>query len=218
MTIIRENCGWTFKHLPELMNRENIIANMTLHVGCHKAQEVPVYRECGFKRIILVEANPELVQMLCEKYDADYPEIEIVPVAVSTEQGTATFYLQDRDDWSGLNESAARAPGLTLGVELGPSRAVQVDVETLPALQALYPANVLILDVQGLEMTLLRTADLAPLDLVIVETSHRPGDSAAPYSAAVQFMSEQGWEVSEVWQQDDFSGYFDTAFVKTHKE
>jgi FkbM family methyltransferase len=212
MTLIRKNVGWSFRYLPELMDREKIKPTAITHVGAHVGEEVPIYRECGFEKIVLVEPHPEMVAYLRSEFDSS-PDITIVTSAVGLTNGKALLYTQDRSDWSSLDPAAARAAGLVLSVPLGPATPVEVDVETLPGLQARYPANVLVLDCQGLEMPLLRTADLAPLDLVVVETSNRHNDSAALYRTAVQYMQRKKWVVIEKWHHD-LSGYSDTLFMK----
>jgi len=193
--------AWTFARLPRLLADAGIHARTVLHVGAHHGEEVAIYRQCGFATIRLVEPDPGNLAVLGERYGAD-PDIDIIAVAATpaaTPQGNAKLWLAERSVWSGLQPH----PSAT-------GEKIQVPTVTLGVLQS--DENLLVLDTQGSELELLRTADLRHLDMVIVETTRRPGDTAADYSATTAYMRSQHWRAAEEWVHDN-SGYTDTVFL-----
>lgn len=191
--------AWTFARLPILCHQLRLEPRTVLHIGAHAGEEVEIYRQLRLDPIRLVEPDPGQVTLLRDRFGHD-PGIEIIPAAVTAgPAGRELLYRGERTVWNSL------VPGA------GP--AVEVDTLTLPDLQG--DAHILVLDTQGTEGHLLRTADLDHPDLllVIVETSRRPSDSAAFYDDAVSYAAGRGWYVAEEWIHDG-SGYTDTVFVR----
>lgn len=193
--------AWTFARLPDLLDDFAIPAGVVLHIGAHHGEEVPVYRQCGFSTIRLVEPDPANLAVLEDRYGAD-EDIDLIAAAVvpAAHTGTATLHRAQRSVWSGLRPHPS-ATGET----------IEVRTVSLGVVQA--GANLLVLDTQGSELDLLRAAYLADLHLVIVETTRRLGDGAAFYDHAVTYMASQHWWVAEEWVHDN-SGYTDTVFVR----
>lgn len=192
--------AWTFARLPDVLADHDITPHVVAHIGAHHGEEVAVYQGCGFTQIYLVEPDPRSVAVLHERY-ASTPNIAIIAAAVvpTADTGQATLHYADRSVWSGLHPHPT-ATGHTVTV---PTVAIGDLPDTI---------NVLVLDTQGSELDLLAAADLASLDLVIVETTRRAGDGAAYYADAVSMMDRRGWTVAEEWVHDG-SGYTDTVFV-----
>lgn len=191
--------AWTFARLPAVLAEHGIDAVAVTHVGAHHGEEVPVYRRCGFRRIVLVEPDPRNLVVLHERV-RDEPDVSVVAAAATpAPAGEQTLYLCERTVLSGLVPHPD-ATGDT------------VQVRTV-ALADLHPTNLLVLDSQGTELDLLRVADLDVLDLVVVETSRRRDDGCAYYDDAVSHMDAQGWVLAEEWVHDG-SGITDTVFVR----
>lgn len=124
-----------------------------IHVGAHRGQEVPYYRKAGFDRIVCVEPNPKHLAHL------DSLGVTVKPCAVGTAQREATLHVTRYSTEASLLE---------------PERAEVVDTVTVPVLplSALQDGcNVAVIDTQGTEADVLRSADLDALDAVIVECS-----------------------------------------------
>ncbi len=197
--------AWTFARLPDLLADWDINPGIVLHVGAHHGEEVPIYRQCRFEHIYLVEADPDNAALLDQRYGFDVG-ITIIDCAATPAafDGPITLHRAARSVWSGLKPHPT-ATGATTAVRTA----------ALPPLLADTDANVLVLDTQGTELELLQAIPataLPDLDLIIVETSRRPGDGAAYYEHAVAYMAAQGWAAVEEWVHDN-SGYTDTAFV-----
>lgn len=196
--------AWTFARLPIVLRDLDITAGSVCHVGAHHGEEVDVYTQCGFDPIILVEPDPGQVAELRRRF-ADREDVDIIEAACGTEPGRGRLYRTHRSVGSTLAPSLAEP---TVGAP------VPVDVVRLPEIQG--GANVLVIDTQGSELSVLSTADLTRVDLVVVETSRRPGDTAAYYPDAVALMDARDFAVYEEWVHDG-SGYTDTVFARAAK-
>jgi len=191
--------AWTFARLPAVLAELGIDPFVVAHVGAHHGEEVEIYRQCGFGHCYLYEPDPRSYALLWERFhDAD--DVTVSPLAVTPAPvGPQWLHLAERSVWSGLHPHPT-ATGQA------------VEVQTVAIGELLDATNVLVLDTQGSEMELLRAADLDKLDLVIVETSRRPGDGAAHFVEATGYMTSRGWRAIEEWVHDG-SGYTDTVFA-----
>ena len=192
--------AWTFARLPHVLAAHDVDPCVVAHIGAHHGEEVAIYRQCGFWHCYLYEPDPRSYTVLHERF-AGADDVTVSPLAVTaTRTGPAQLHLAERTVWSGLHPHPT-ATGET------------VEVPTVAIRDLLDATNVLVLDTQGSELDLLRAADLEPLDLVIVETTRRPGDGAALFADAMAYMDSQGWRAVEEWVHDN-SGYTDTVFVR----
>lgn len=147
-----------------------------IHVGAHKGQEVADYRRAGFERIVLVEPNPYLIPGLRQ-----FSDVVVVECAVGM-PGRAVLHITEWDERSSL-----LTPSEYLTIET-----VEVDVQPLIMLQG--GCNVAVLDCQGSELTVLETADMDRLDIVIVESTVDPRYYGAATSDDIDgFMLSAGW-------------------------
>lgn len=159
---------------------EQALANIApvgvVHVGAHKGQEVAAYRRAGFGHIVLVEANPKLWPTL------DRITNVTIERCAAGRKGQAILHVTEWDERSSL---------------LAPLKYPLVDKLTVPVVPLAdmqTGCNVAVLDVQGSELDVLRTADLARLDAVVVEVCDRPRYTGAALRADVEtFMTESGW-------------------------
>lgn len=141
-----------FRHLDGLLADHGVEPDGVIHVGANNGAEIPVYRQCEFKLIRLVEPLPELAEVLPADCD-------VIEAAVAAEHGAATLYVTKWDEQSSL------LPPKKLRVE----REIAVDTVPLRSIQA--GCNVLVVDAQGAELDVLRSGDLDNFDLLIVECS-----------------------------------------------
>ena len=58
-----------FDHLSEVFGKTPRLG--VCHIGAHKGQEVEIYKEAGFNKIILVEPSPRLAYGLLKLYIKD---------------------------------------------------------------------------------------------------------------------------------------------------
>lgn len=186
--------GNVFTAFPELVDRLDVEPRGLVHVGAHHGEEMPHYRAAGFEhdRITLVEPNPAAASLL----RASFPRARVVECACSDAPGEALLHVMRR-----TNVSTLVAPDRRDRV----TGSVRVRVRTLADVQAEAPGppNVAVIDAQGLELAVLRGADLAPVDLVVVETCTVPDRTmASPYGDVSAFMAAAGFFEAERWTRD----------------
>ncbi|MGI0135018.1 MAG: hypothetical protein ACREBW_08695, partial [Candidatus Micrarchaeaceae archaeon] len=78
-----------------------------IHVGADIGQEVPQYFDYGFKKIILIEANPQSYKALEAKF-ASYTNIELFNYAICDRNGDVDFHIHTSR--SGSTEPASILP------------------------------------------------------------------------------------------------------------
>lgn len=189
--------SWTFDLLPEALAELGIDAKAILHVGAHRGEEVPIYRECGFASIVLVEPDPDNAAYLRD----EHPDVTVVEQACGAHEGVAT--LHRAGVFAGLAADPNHPAPDTVSVAVGPLRDVQAE----------HPANVLVVDTQGSELEVLATADLSGVDLVIVETQELRRDLyAAFWPDAVEALGKVGFVPAIRWEHEQH--FADTLFVR----
>lgn len=180
--------GTVFTDFPRLMSDLAIEPLHLVHVGAHRGEEMPFYAAAGIAEVTLVEPIPELAMAL----ENQYPFANVVQAACGRERGTATLSLMRKTNLSTLNTPAKR-DNVTGSIE----------VAVLPLSEVQGDANIAVIDAQGLEVEVLRGANLQDLDLVIVETCTVDDPTiAARHDDVVRYMDEQGWEVANIWSRD----------------
>lgn len=186
--------GNVFHAFPALVERLGLQPRALVHVGAHHGEEMPFYEAAGFEQraVTLVEPNPAVANLL----RAEYPAAHVVEAACSDEPGEAVLHVMRR-----TNVSTIAAPSRHDQV----TGTVRVKVRTLADVQAEAPGrpNVAVIDAQGVELAVLRGADLAPLDLVIVETCTVPDPTmASAYGDVSAFMAAAGFFEADRWVRD----------------
>jgi FkbM family methyltransferase len=193
---------WTMRLLPDVLAVYGVQPRGVLHVGAFHGEEVPIYFGCGFERVGLVEPDPDSRAFMDAQPWRTDPRIAVFPVACTSDASLpARFYRTEGGAWNGLKPSRQHPP-------LGE---LDVPTATVAYLQAQFPVNVLVVDAQGTEMDVLASADLGPLELIVVETHVDGADGAHPAELAA-FASEHGWRAAVVW--DRGSGWTDTVLVR----
>ncbi|MEQ1830586.1 MAG: FkbM family methyltransferase, partial [Pirellula sp.] len=72
-----------------------------VHVGAHEAQELELYKELGFQRILCVEANPHLANAIRERTMND-PSVTVASCAVSDSNGSLMLRVTSSDQSSSI--------------------------------------------------------------------------------------------------------------------
>lgn len=138
-----------FTEMARILERHGIEPKGVIHVGANRGQEVPVYRGL-FDLIRLVEPIPELA-------DALPGDCEVIRAAVRDQPGETTLYVPRWDQAASVLRPRKRRVVRKLTVPTVPLRDIQDD------------CNVLVADVQGAELEVLRSGDLKRLDALVVE-------------------------------------------------
>jgi len=84
----------------QLFARHNVEPVGVLHLGANTGQEAEAYHKQGVKRVIWIEANPDLMPAL-KKYLEPYPLQRAICACVSDQTGTSvTFHIANNDGQS----------------------------------------------------------------------------------------------------------------------
>lgn len=174
--------------LPELLARLGVEPRHVVHVGAHDGEEMPYYESAKFGQITLVEPIPDNARRLRAKW----PYAEVLEVACGAKSASkAPLYVMPTTNMSTLVAGGMDAPKETINVKV-------VRLKDIAK-----TANVAVIDVQGLELDVLRGADLSRYDVVMVETSTvEDATMASNYSDVTAYMLEHGFEVVEYWTRD----------------
>ena len=158
--------------LAALFAQYRLEARGVVHVGAHEGQELPVYRAMGFRFVLLIEANPVVFARLGASVAADFG-VELAQCAVGERDGLATLRLTTFDQSSSLLRLKLHRQVYPEIEECG---LLEVPARRLDSLLAERPGgaadfNLLVLDVQGAELLVLRGAEgcLAGFDAVLSE-------------------------------------------------
>jgi FkbM family methyltransferase len=171
-----------------------------IHIGAHHGQEVELYRRAGFKKILLIEANPALAENLRTRF-ADAPDITVLHAAAT--DSDATVELLIHTSRSGSNEPASLlelkefkriVPTLHTPERTSvPGIRLDTFFQKGPAVVADY--NFMVLDIQGAELMALRGArrTVAAMDAVQAEAGIvEMYEGGALYSEIQSFLSQLG--------------------------
>ena len=189
------------RQLPWLLRQHRVPADGVVQVGAHTGQEVEALTRCGFRRLVLIEPNPEHIGALDRELFRHHaaaglpappdgrPPREIVLAAAGRDHGRTTLYVTEYD------QQASALPPL-------PPMAVvrQETVAVIPVRDVQHGCNVIVVDAQGTELDVLAGADLWRLRLAVVE-----GSSWARYSGGstlksiAEYMKGHGWRQVARW-------------------
>ncbi|MBV8170134.1 MAG: FkbM family methyltransferase [Alphaproteobacteria bacterium] len=158
--------------LPALLGHFGITTRGVIHLGAHEAEELPTYLELGARPILLVEANPNLMDRL-RSIAATTPGVVVAQCAVNDADGPIELRVATLDEASSILPFKTHAHVYPDVVE---SAVVTVDGARLDRLMDsldLDPAefNLLCIDIQGAELRALRgaTRTLQSIQAVSVE-------------------------------------------------
>ena len=151
--------------------------NGVLHVGAHMGEEVLAYQDYGYSPIYLVEANPEVLPGLTEKFKG-HKHIHIIPTAVGDVSGEVEFIVHK------TKKGGMESSGLLNLEKLGEIVPVfdsksrhRVPMTTIDGLverdNLANNIKLLVIDIQGAEMMALSGASnfLQHVDTVICEVN-----------------------------------------------
>lgn len=135
--------------------------------------------------IVVYEANPALIDNIKKNFTLNGAEINVVNAAVvsDNEKAEKTSFFLHEDFWAGgLRDHTA-----------GMKRIV-VQAAKLSEIIAAHRANVVIMDVEGAECDILRTARLEGVDLLCLEL-HPQFTGQGDASAAIRRLLNLGFEI-----------------------
>lgn len=189
--------------LPAFMAEHRIDARGVLHIGAHLGEEVPVYRECGFTHVTLVEPDAGIAMQL----QGSYPDIEVLALAVSS----GIPGMRPWDKKANSHQSRLALPGRGVNSTYMDSWVYATTLDVIHG-KAPIDTNVLVVDTSGSELDVLFSGVLYGFDLIVVETDDA-GVHAAPTSAVRSYLAAHQFKHVQRWTHGDHS-YGDEAYVR----
>ncbi|WP_261204510.1 FkbM family methyltransferase [Laspinema sp. D2d] len=155
----RSNSDPKMLDLSQLLEEHSITPRGVIHVGANEGEELKIYQEIGINKVLFIEANPAVFQVLKTNL-IGVPNLIGVNCAISNINGTATLHVTSMDAASSilpLKRVKDYYP------EIRETHQIQVQSKTLDTLVeelGLNPAdfNLLNLDIQGAEFLALQGA------------------------------------------------------------
>lgn len=181
-----------FDKFPELLGKHRITNYHILHIGAHQGQEVPHYIASGTQKITLVEPNPKLAEYLVETY-GDYPGIPVINIISGACSNNDTIYV----DLAIMRESK-----MSTVTNPHPHDNVikTIKVKNFKLKDIASDANILVVDVQGIELDVLKSGDLSQFDLVVVQTCTMQDPTVSSYyNDVLDYMVSQGFQEVPRW-------------------
>lgn len=199
-----------------------------IHVGAHRGQEVASYLRAGIEPVVLIEANPEMVDALRAELGGD-ARVRIVHCAVADRDGTIDLHVH-------TSRTGSVEPASILELKrfkeivgtLHTPRSIPVPCRTLDSLfedEGLDAGafGLLNIDVQGAELRVLRGAErmLQSLRAVISEVSLiELYEGSAREDEIAEFLGRHGFrKVEAIYhtlydEQSTFPAWGECLFVK----
>lgn len=148
----------------------NVPRKGVIHVGAHKAEELPVYRSLRISETLWIEANPNLEKLLTNKLKA-HPGAELAMFAASESEEEADFYMKRKASFCSLLPFENHK-----GISLGNTEIMQVSAKPLDDFlnaEKREKYNVMVVDTQGAVLKVLKGAEktLAHMDAIVPEVA-----------------------------------------------
>jgi FkbM family methyltransferase len=182
--------------LETLVAEHRLVVDEVLHIGAHHGQEADTYRALGAKRVTWVEANPAVVPLLRQNVE---------PLGHSVITALVTDHTGDTVDFHVTNNEQSSSV-LNLGThryehpEVVVTASLQLRTTTLDDLcerEGVPTPDLLVMDVQGAEMLVLRGAQriLEGVGCIYAEVNERPVYAGAALLPAFDsYLSDRGFD------------------------
>lgn len=154
------------------LQKYNIIPRGVIHVGMHKAEEYPLYKNAGVNSIIFIEANKTLV----DNYAPNDKHCHVIHAAISNTVEEVEFNITNNGESSSILELADHA-------EIYPSivniQKIKILTSTLDSVLQTVPVNIknfniLNLDIQGVELkAMMGLSNWSNIEAVFTEVNYR---------------------------------------------
>jgi len=197
-----------------LKQKYNITPSGVFHVGMHKGEEYPIYKENGVETIVFVEANRDLSHAWASNNDDEF--CYVVHAAVSDKVEEVEFHITNNGESSSILELGDHAkiyPHI-VNVETVKMKTTTIDRINRKIGYNEDAWNVLNLDIQGAELKALKgIVDWRFIDAIFTEINYREMYKGCALEPEItEFLSNRGFvKVEEV---DTECGWGDALYIK----
>ena len=130
-----------------------------VHVGAHQGNEISTYKKNGIKKVVFIEANPNLASGLRDRFTGQ-ADVTVIEAAASDTEGRATFNITSMDQSSSLlplKEHSRLYPKIKVDQSIQ-VRTARLDDLLLEANVDFQAIDFIAMDIQGAELMALRGA------------------------------------------------------------
>ena len=195
-----------------IIEKYGITPQGVIHVGMHKAEEYPIYKNAGVEKIVFIEANEELAHSWKNEDDNCY----IVHAAVSDKVEEVEFNITNNGESSSILELGDH---LSIYPSIINVKTVKMKTTTLDIINKKLKLNesvfnILNLDIQGAELKALKgIGNWNFLEAIFTEVNYREMyKGCALESELTAFLNNKGFvKVEEV---DTGCGWGDALYIK----
>jgi FkbM family methyltransferase len=167
--------------LKKFIDNKNIKLKGVVHVGAHKGEEINLYRSMGIKKILLYEANPELIRFLNYKktfFNLFFNmKIQVINKALAEKKGNILFNITS-------NTQSSSILNLKLHKDMYPKikKIKDINIETSTLNDEfknnyldMKEYNMLNMDIQGAELLVLKGANkiIPHFDIIYTEINFK---------------------------------------------
>ncbi len=202
-------------NLKSFLDSNQIPAQGIIHVGAHYGQEYDHYVQCGFDKIIFIEPQKKVFDILQWKFDG-VPGVEVYNFACGSRPDHLEMYVENVNE--GQSSSLMKpVVHLLQHPEIQFNAKETVQVFPLDFLNHVGN-NVLMMDVQGYEMQVLLGARqcLKHIDVVYSEVNRAEMYEGCPMIEELDFwLLQYGFERRETKWAHENLGWGDAIFLKT---
>lgn len=179
--------------LESLIREFDLKINGVIHVGMHEMEELSVYKKCGIKNRIWIEANKEL----CDKHK--HSEEIIINEVISNTYELIDFYITTRTASDSILRPHMNAKFRKDIKVIKKEKRLAKPLRTFN-FQPKY--NMLNLDIQGAELKALQGADLSKIDYIYTEVN----------------IQDMYYNVPKINDIDDYLTDYERAATRIHKK
>ena len=184
--------------LPQLLTKFGIATRGVIQVGAHEAEELPTYLELGAKHVLLIEANPALIDGL-RSMARTLPGVTVAHRAINDVDGPVDLHVTTYDKASSILPLKLHQQTYPNVVEKAvvqvPGARLDQLMESLGLDRADF--NILCLDIQGAELRALRGAarTLEAIEAVLVEINFEElYEGCAQVEDIDDFLGDRGFD------------------------
>jgi len=195
-----------------ILKKFDITPRGVIHVGMHKAEEYPIYKEHGVENIIFVEANRDLAHA----WKNDDPHCYVVHAAVSDKVEEVEFHITNNGESSSILELGDHAkiyPHI-VNVETVKMKTTTLDKIIEKVGIYFFNFNILNLDIQGAELKAMKgLTSWGEIDAVFTEVNYREMYKGCALEPEItSFLADLGlYKVEEV---DTGAGWGDALYIR----
>jgi len=195
-----------FHKLPGLLAKNGITVHGIIQVGAGDCEELPIFRQITDK-ILCIEPNKEYDAILDEQLTGMFESHLNYAIGCKHFAETTLYIPRDRQ------RSSILAP-ISEPVETT-QHVMVVPLSHITSLNGVWDHNLLVVDVQGAELDVLKSADLTKFDAIVCEMDEKVRYEGAPAPDEItEYLFIHGFTFKEMFRHKPATHIIDGFFVR----